>query len=277
MDPHEPEQMGDQQGDQQGGQGVGPHDQGPEQGGHEVRQTDPELLLQPEPQQAQRQHDEQQRHYQLKAPPRHHRHLVRHLDVPAPAIEEPGHLHRVERHQQGREDPGSPQIAKHPGLQRAKVDQHQEGHAAPQAAQALRHFVCLGEAGRRTEGDDQRHQPQGVGVDGKQERMQRPRQPVQPLSEGVRRVGGYGRIEDGDQQAADDDEGHGQLKTIAQREHMATAGQPVGKRYHALLYHADQHCHPLQIHHVIRFLVILIPLVITGLGRHFDGFVVLFP
>ncbi|MNW68084.1 hypothetical protein D3C74_467790 [compost metagenome] len=37
VDPHEPEQMGDQQGDQQGGQGVGPHDQGPEQGGHEVR------------------------------------------------------------------------------------------------------------------------------------------------------------------------------------------------------------------------------------------------
>ncbi|MNC55113.1 hypothetical protein D3C75_1046260 [compost metagenome] len=154
--------MGDQQGDQQGGQGVGPYDQWSEQGGHEVRQTDPELLLQPEPQQAQRKHDEQQRHDQLKAPAGHHRHLLRHLDVPAPAIEEPSHLHRIERHQQGREDPGAPQIAKYPGLQRAKVDQHQEGHATSQAAQAFRHFVRLGKAGCRTEGDDQRHQPQGV-------------------------------------------------------------------------------------------------------------------
>ncbi|MNH01668.1 hypothetical protein D3C79_608910 [compost metagenome] len=163
--------MGNQQGDQQGWQGVGTHDQGPEQGGHEVRQADPELLLQPEPQQAQRKHDEQQRHDQLKASPRHHRDLIRHLDVPAPAIEEPGHLHRVESHQQGREDPGAPQITKDTGLQRAKVDQHQERHAASQTTQTLGHLVCLGEAGRRAEGDDQCHQPQGVGVDGKQEGM----------------------------------------------------------------------------------------------------------
>lgn len=41
-------------------------------------------------------------------------------------------------------------------------------------------------------------------------------QPVQPLAECVGGIGGDGGKQYGHQQAADDDERHGQLKTIAQ-------------------------------------------------------------